>query len=111
MWFGGYRTYSRAGWAPDPAFVNSARLAKADRKNRLPPEWPRAAIVSQFPAAFGRSRRPHGVAGSCRRSSRCTCWPGTVLAPQLWIEPLGPFTKMVPLLVATLFTLAILDER
>jgi len=63
MWFGGYRTYSRAGWAPDPAFVNSARLAKADRKNRLPPEWPRAAIVSQFPAAFGRSRRPHGVAG------------------------------------------------
>jgi hypothetical protein len=34
-----------------------------------------------------------------------------VLAPQLWIDPLGRFTKMVPLLVATLFTLAILDER
>jgi uncharacterized protein YbjT (DUF2867 family) len=36
---------------------------------------------------------------------------GTVLAPQLWIDPLGPLTKVVPLAVATLFTLAILDER
>jgi uncharacterized protein YbjT (DUF2867 family) len=36
---------------------------------------------------------------------------GTVLAPQLWTDPLGPFTKVVPLVVATLFTLAILDER
>ena len=36
---------------------------------------------------------------------------GTVLAPQLWIDPLGPLTKIAPLLVATLFTLAILDER
>jgi uncharacterized protein YbjT (DUF2867 family) len=36
---------------------------------------------------------------------------GTLLAPQLWADPLGPFTKIVPMLVATLFTLAILEER
>jgi hypothetical protein len=36
---------------------------------------------------------------------------GTVLAPQLWSDPLGPLTKLIPVLVATLFTLAILDER
>jgi uncharacterized protein YbjT (DUF2867 family) len=36
---------------------------------------------------------------------------GSVLAPQLWDDPLGPLTKVVPLLVATLFTLAILDAR
>ena len=36
---------------------------------------------------------------------------GTVLAPQLWLDPLGPLTKILPLLLATCFTLAILDER
>ena len=36
---------------------------------------------------------------------------GTLLAPELWVDPLGPLTKIGPLLVATLFTLAILDER
>jgi hypothetical protein len=36
---------------------------------------------------------------------------GTVLAPQLWIDPLGPYLKIVPVILATLFTLAIIDER
>jgi uncharacterized protein YbjT (DUF2867 family) len=36
---------------------------------------------------------------------------GTSLVPQLWADPLGPFLKVIPLLVATLFTLAIMDER
>jgi uncharacterized protein YbjT (DUF2867 family) len=36
---------------------------------------------------------------------------GSVLAPQLWLDPLGPFLKIIPVLLATLFTLAILDER
>jgi hypothetical protein len=36
---------------------------------------------------------------------------GTLLLPQLWLDPLGPYLKIVPLLIATLFTLAILDER
>jgi uncharacterized protein YbjT (DUF2867 family) len=36
---------------------------------------------------------------------------GTWLSPQLWVDPLGPFLKVIPLLLATLFTLAILDER
>jgi uncharacterized protein YbjT (DUF2867 family) len=36
---------------------------------------------------------------------------GTLLAPHLWADPLGALTKVVPLLLATIFTLAILDER
>jgi hypothetical protein len=36
---------------------------------------------------------------------------GSVLAPQLWLDPLGPFLKIVPLLLATTVALAILDER
>ena len=36
---------------------------------------------------------------------------GTVTAPELWLDPLGPYTKIIPALLATLFTLAILDER
>ena len=36
---------------------------------------------------------------------------GTLIEPQLWYDPLGPLTKIVPMLVATLFTLAILQER
>lgn len=36
---------------------------------------------------------------------------GTALLPQLWADPLGPYLKVVPLMIATLFVLAILDER
>ena len=36
---------------------------------------------------------------------------GTILAPQLWLDPLGPFIKIVPVLLATIFTLAIVEER
>ena len=36
---------------------------------------------------------------------------GTLLEPELWADPLGPLTKIGPLMVATLFTLVILDER
>jgi uncharacterized protein YbjT (DUF2867 family) len=36
---------------------------------------------------------------------------GTITAPEVWSEPLGPYTKIIPVLAATAFTLAILDER
>ena len=36
---------------------------------------------------------------------------GSLMAPQLWLDPLGPYLKIVPVLLATAFTLAILDER
>jgi uncharacterized protein YbjT (DUF2867 family) len=35
----------------------------------------------------------------------------TVTAPQLWLDPLGPLVKIIPVMVAILLTLAILDER
>ena len=36
---------------------------------------------------------------------------GTVLAPWLWADPLGPMMKVWPILVFNLLCLAILDER
>jgi uncharacterized protein YbjT (DUF2867 family) len=36
---------------------------------------------------------------------------GTLTAPHLWFDPLGPYVKIIPMLLATMFTLAILDER
>ena len=36
---------------------------------------------------------------------------GTISAPEVWSDPLGPYTKIIPVLLATAFTLAILDER
>lgn len=36
---------------------------------------------------------------------------GTLLEPTLWLDPLGPYVKVLPSLALTLATLAILDER
>lgn len=36
---------------------------------------------------------------------------GTILEPALWLDPLGPLVKVLPSLLLTLATLAILDER
>jgi uncharacterized protein YbjT (DUF2867 family) len=36
---------------------------------------------------------------------------GSVLAPELWIDPLGRLVKIVPLMVLMVFALAVLDER
>jgi hypothetical protein len=43
------------------------------------------------------------------------CFPyliaATAINPELWLDPLGRLTKTVPVMLAILFTLAILDER
>jgi uncharacterized protein YbjT (DUF2867 family) len=36
---------------------------------------------------------------------------GSVILPRLWADPLGPMTKMWPVIVFTIATLAILDDR
>lgn len=36
---------------------------------------------------------------------------GTILEPVLWLEPLGPMTKILPIAVLNLVALAILDDR
>jgi uncharacterized protein YbjT (DUF2867 family) len=36
---------------------------------------------------------------------------GTILRPDLWIEPLGPLLKIIPIFVLHLVALAIMDER
>jgi hypothetical protein len=36
---------------------------------------------------------------------------GTVIEPSLWADPLGPLTKILPMLIATVFALAVIDQR
>jgi uncharacterized protein YbjT (DUF2867 family) len=36
---------------------------------------------------------------------------GTLILPRLWADPLGPMTKMWPVIVMTVATLAVLEER
>jgi hypothetical protein len=36
---------------------------------------------------------------------------GTILAPALWLDPLGRLVKIVPILLLIMFALAVLDER
>lgn len=36
---------------------------------------------------------------------------GTLLEPSLWLDPLGPYVKVLPALALSLTTLALLDER
>jgi uncharacterized protein YbjT (DUF2867 family) len=63
-----------------------------------------------------------GVAVAFRRTARKGLWAGlavsvfylaagTLLTPLLWIEPLGPFVKVFPILALNLVALAILEDR
>jgi hypothetical protein len=36
---------------------------------------------------------------------------GSILAPALWIDPLGPFVKTLPAMVLALATSVVLEER
>ncbi|TIM16305.1 MAG: nucleoside-diphosphate sugar epimerase, partial [Mesorhizobium sp.] len=36
---------------------------------------------------------------------------GTMLRPELWNEPLGPFLKILPIIVLHFVALAVLEER
>ena len=63
-----------------------------------------------------------GIAIAVRSTARIALWSaiaislayalaGTVLLPQLWVDPLGPFLKIGPIVMLSLVALAILDER
>jgi hypothetical protein len=63
-----------------------------------------------------------GVGIAFRRTARPALWAalalsgayvglGTLLAPQLWLDPLGPLLKIAPIVVLHLMALAILDDR
>ncbi len=36
---------------------------------------------------------------------------GTLIEPTLWLDPLGPLVKVLPSILLTLATLAVLEER
>ena len=63
-----------------------------------------------------------GVGIAVRRTSRLALWAalgisaaylaaGSLLAPALWVEPLGPLTKIVPIMMLNILALAIGEDR
>lgn len=63
-----------------------------------------------------------GLGIAVRRTSRLALWSalalsagylfaGTALAPDLWAEPLGPLTKIAPIMMLTVLALAIREDR
>jgi len=63
-----------------------------------------------------------GVGIAFRRTSRLALWAafglsaaylaaGSLLAPQLWVEPLGPLSKIVPIMMLNVLALAIREDR
>lgn len=63
-----------------------------------------------------------GLAVAFRRTSRLGLYgalavsvfyvvSGTILRPELWIDPLGPMLKVLPMMVLNLLLLAIVDDR
>lgn len=63
-----------------------------------------------------------GVSLAFRRTARAALWGGiavscaylaggALLAPGLWVDPLGPMTKILPVILSHLACLAILDDR
>ncbi len=63
-----------------------------------------------------------GIGIAVRKTARAALWAaiavslaylllGGILLPQLWSDPLGPLLKILPVLLASFATLAILDDR
>ena len=63
-----------------------------------------------------------GVGIALRRTARAALYAaivisafyliaGTAMTPWLWLDPLGPFLKIAPILVLTFIALAILEDR
>jgi uncharacterized protein YbjT (DUF2867 family) len=92
-----------------------------------------AAIVVLLQAGLGRHAVLAMLAGALldlaigigiaiRKTARSALWAaiavslgylllGSLLLPNLWLDPLGPLVKIIPVLLASFATLAILDDR
>ena len=78
----------------------------------------REASLFVAPALY----EPFGLGILWRRTARTALWAafglslvylvaGTALAPALWLEPLGPLTKIIPTIALNLVALATLEDR
>ncbi|MEM7192360.1 MAG: SDR family oxidoreductase, partial [Pseudomonadota bacterium] len=86
-------------------------------------EESRAAPIGAFLVAGGAiADILIGLGIACRATSRFALWSalllsiiyilaGSVVAPGLWVDPLGPLLKIFPILALNLVALAILEER
>ena len=90
-------------------------LVRIEHIGRIPgrPDMKRTLVCVVLAAAGLVPDRPviahHSFAAQYDANQQVTL-KGTLLAPQLWGDPLGPYTKVLPLLPAMLVALAMLDE-
>lgn len=80
------------------------------------------ALTTPLVAGGGLADIAIGLGIAVRRTSRLALWAalalsggyvlaGTVLAPHLWAEPLGPLTKIAPIMMLNVLALAIREDR
>jgi uncharacterized protein YbjT (DUF2867 family) len=80
------------------------------------------ALASPIAIGGGLTDIAIGLGIAVRRTSRLALWAafalsgaylvaGALLAPDLWVEPLGPLTKIVPIMVLNVVALAIREDR
>src|SRR5262249_52560522 len=81
-----------------------------------------AAVATPAAFAGGLADILIGIGIAIRRSARLALHAAlalsgfyilaaTLLVPRLWLDPLGPLLKILPIIVLTLVCLAILDDR
>jgi uncharacterized protein YbjT (DUF2867 family) len=85
-------------------------------------QTPAASLAVPAVIAGGLADLVIGLGMLWRRTARPVLWAalglsifyvvaGAILAPQLWIDPLGPMLKVWPILALNLVLLALLDDR
>jgi hypothetical protein len=85
-------------------------------------QTPAASLAVPAVIAGGLADLVIGLGMLWRRTARLALWAalglsifyvvaGAILAPQLWIDPLGPMLKVWPILALNLVALALIDDR
>ena len=99
--------------------IGAARLGEAAAilTSRGSPDWLARAFVlggAAVDVALGLAIlwRPWAARAALGMAAVCAAYlAGTALAPDIWLDPLGPYVKILPALVLSLVAAALLEER
>ena len=99
--------------------IGAARLdaAAAILTSRGSPDWLARAFVlggAAIDIALGAAIlwRPFAARAALGMAAVCAAYlAGTALAPGIWLDPLGPYVKILPALALSLVAAALLEER
>ncbi|HEX4911169.1 MAG TPA: SDR family oxidoreductase, partial [Permianibacter sp.] len=101
-------------------FVGLVRVAEA--ASVISPAWASPRVAGVAVVGLSALDITLGLAVLFRSSARKACGAmivvsllyligATIVAPALWLDPMGPLVKVVPAMVLALVTMAVLEER